>query len=243
MAPSSSSPTPPSGRPTPPPVPAGRHCCVGITRFNQAMLRRGAAPRCAGVHVIVQDAAGQVGSAAGQQAGPASRLPAEKQATPPAEDDWRFTCYGFSEWTSTGTADGAAPMPRCRFGYRPPHELTHADTAPAARGAPERSSRSDPPPERANAPAWPGSQDKTDRDISPQGWERAQERFVAVGDRWVHAGSALYTATGRTATKLASREWNRDATRLQVAMSKTASRGGAVAAAAADTVLRRLSGN
>jgi len=37
--PSGSAPTPP----TPPPTgPAGRHCCVGITRFNQAMLRRGA---------------------------------------------------------------------------------------------------------------------------------------------------------------------------------------------------------
>ena len=230
--PSGSAPTPP----TPPPTgPAGRHCCVGITRFNQAMLRRGAGPRCAGVHVIVQDAPGRDGSTARQA--PASGQPAEKQATPPVGDDWRFTCYGFSEWSSTGTADGAPPMPRCRLGYRPPRELADA-AAPAAGQAPEKSRRSDPPPERGSP------QESTV--LSPHGavgWERAQERLGAVGDRWVHAGSALYNATGKTATKLTSRDWSHDATKLQAAMSKTASRGVAAATAAADTVRRRLSGN
>lgn len=229
-----------SRNPTPPPPaqPSGRHCCIGITRFSEALRSRHVQPRCAGVHVVIQD----VGSAhSPPRRAPAERTePEEAKQEPPVPKDWRFTCYGFSEWTSS-TTDGAT-MPRCRLGFRPPrelyqggvereHEESHAQSKQRHQPTLETTIDRDPTLlETLQAP----------KPEPPVDWERLQRRLETVRDRWLNASQSLYLATGKTATKILDRDWYRDADRLQASMNRSAVRAATAATSAAKAVQRRI---
>jgi hypothetical protein len=228
-----------SRNPTPPPLqPSGRHCCIGITRFSEALRSRHVQPRCAGVHVVIQD----VGSARSPpRRPPAERTePEEPKQDPPVPQDWRFTCYGFSEWTSSAT-DGAT-TPRCRLGFRPPREMYQGGVEREHENSPVQSKQRHQPtvestgdrgltlPETLHAP----------KPEPPLDWERLQRRLETVRERWLNASQSLYLATGKTSTKILDRDWTRDADRLHASMNRTASRAATAATSAAEAVQRRI---
>lgn len=225
-------------RPPPPLQPSGRHCCIGITRFSEALRSRHVQPRCAGVHVVIQDVS------------PARHPPRQDttEHTEPEEPkqeasvpkDWRFTCYGFSEWSSSGTA--GATLPRCRLGFRPPGEMSQSGVDREHKAPPALSSQSHKAtlePTENQAPSLAEALQVT-RPESTVDWERLQQRLGKLRERWVNAGQSLYIATGKTATKVCDRDWSRDADRLQASMKHTATRAGSAATGALEAVQRRI---
>lgn len=222
--------------PPPPQQPAGRHCCIGITRFSEALRSRHLQPRCAGVHVVIQDV-----SAARPPArkAPAERTdpetPRQEPSVPP--EDWRFTCYGFSEWTS-GTA--GATMPRCRFGIRPPREWSQTEADRENAPSPAHSSQGHKPTPRQKESSGPPMPENWQVTKPTSDWERIQKRLDTVRERWINTGHSLYVATGKTAAKIRDRDWSRDADRLQMSMNRTASRAADAATTTAKAVQRRI---
>ena len=200
----------------------GKHCCIGIARFSQAMRDRQLQPRCSGVHVIVQgkprQQQQQQPAAAAEEAG--ERPPAaprdEASKPEPADPDWQFTCYGYSDWASVA---GKGAAPRCRFGYRPARERER-ETAGPPQVAPEADRPSPGPPPRP---------------VDDATWERSRKRLEALSERWSGAGSALYRSCERTADKVGSRDFGADAAKLQLSMGRTASRLGDSAASSTAT--------
>ena len=206
------------------------------------------------MHVIVQDAPSArppPGKGAADSAAQPGTQPGKPQQQSHMDKEWRFTCYGFAEWTSNGPA-GGAPMPRCRVGFRKPSEMSQPGPNREHEAAPPRPDRRHNPltEQQAGQSRRPeATAPETIQVAQPSGagagldWERAQQRLAAVGDRWAHAGTTLYAATGKSATKLRNRDWSRDASKLQTAMSRTASRTATAATDAADAIRTRLVGS
>lgn len=223
--------------PSPPHQPAGRHCCIGITRFNEAMRSRQVQPRCAGVHVVIQDAT-RPSPGRNQAESVESEEPKQQ---PSVTNDWRFTCYGFSEWTSNGTA--GTTIPRCRFGLRPFREMSQTGLAREHVPTSTKTSqhhKAPLEPKRDEAQPLPETAQVTTKPEPAFDWERLQQRLGMVHERWVNAGHSLYTATGKTATKILDRDWARDIDRLHASMNRTGSRATTAASSAAEAVQRRL---
>jgi hypothetical protein len=227
-------PSPPS-----PLQPSGRHCCIGITRFSEALRSRHVQPRCAGLHVVIQDVSPT--HPPPRQDAVERTEPEEPKQEASVAKDWRFTCYGFSEWSSSGTA--GATLPRCRLGFRPPREFSQPGADREHKAPPALSSQSYKPTlEPMENQAGPSLADtlQATRPEPTVGRERLQQRLDKLRERWLKAGQSLYLATGKTATKICDRDWSRDVDRLHASMSRTATRAATAATGAAEAAQRRI---